>query len=125
MNHLQQIFCILLFYAFGEALSILIGHFIPGSVLGMMLLFAGLKAGIVRPDQVDQAASFLTKNMGIFFVPAGVGLITLLDLIREYWAAIVLSMMLSTILVLAVVAWSEQTLEQRAEKRKQRKEKAL
>ena len=111
-NHLEQIFCILLFYAFGEALSILIGHFIPGSVLGMILLFAGLKA-------------FLTKNMGIFFVPAGVGLITQLDLIRDYWIAIVLSMVLSTILVLAVVAWSEQAMEQRSEKRKRRKEGSL
>ena len=70
-------------------------------------------------------ASFLTKNMGIFFVPAGVGLITQLDLIRDYWIAIVLSMVLSTILVLAVVAWSEQAMEQRSEKRKRRKEGSL
>ena len=124
-NHLEQIFCILLFYAFGEALSTLIGHFIPGSVLGMILLFAGLKANIVRPHQVENVASFLTKNMGIFFVPAGVGLITQLDLIRDYWIAIVLSMVLSTVLVLAVVAWSEQSMEQRAEKRKRRKEGSL
>lgn len=63
--------------------------------------------------------------MGIFFVPAGVGLITQLDLIRDYWVAIVLSMVLSTILVLAVVAWSEQAMEQRSEKRKRRKEGSL
>ena len=63
--------------------------------------------------------------MGIFFVPAGVGLITQLDLIRDYWIAIVLSMVLSTVLVLAVVAWSEQAMEQRAEKRKRRKEGSL
>ena len=91
----------------------------------MILLFAGLKANIVRPHQVENVASFLTKNMGIFFVPAGVGLITQLDLIRDYWIAIVLSMVLSTVLVLAVVAWSEQTMEQRAEKRKRRKEGSL
>lgn len=125
MNQLQQVFCILLFYAFGEALSILIGHFIPGSVLGMILLFAGLKAKIVRPDHVDRAADFLTKNMGIFFVPAGVGLITQLDLIRQYWLPIILSMMFSTILVLAVVAWSEQALEQRSERRKMHKEQNM
>ena len=74
---------------------------------------------------MENVASFLTKNMGIFFVPAGVGLITQLDLIRDYWIAIVLSMVLSTILVLAVVAWSEQAMEQRAEKRKRRKEGSL
>lgn len=91
----------------------------------MILLFAGLKANIVRPHQVENVASFLTKNMGIFFVPAGVGLITQLDLIQDYWVAIVLSMVLSTILVLAVVAWSEQAMEQRSEKRKRRKEGSL
>ena len=74
---------------------------------------------------MENVASFLTKNMGIFFVPAGVGLITQLDLIRDYWIAIVLSMVLSTVLVLAVVAWSEQAMEQRAEKRKRRKEGSL
>ena len=34
-------------------------------------------------------------------------------------------MVLSTVLVLAVVAWSEQAMEQRAEKRKRRKEGSL
>lgn len=118
MRSIEQVFFILLFYAFGELISFLIGHFIPGSVLGMLLLFAALKFRWLRPQQVEGASSFLTTNMGIFFVPAGVGLITQLDLLRHYWLAIVLSMILSTILVLGVVAWVQQTMEHRGEKRK-------
>lgn len=121
MKCIEQIFIILLFYALGEVLSLLIAKFIPGSVLGMMLLFIALKFKIIHPEQVDKASDFLTQNMGIFFVPAGVGLITQLDLLKEHWFAIVFSMILSTVLVLGVVAWAQQTLEKKTEQKRQRR----
>lgn len=121
MKSIEQIFIILLFYALGEVLSLLIAKFIPGSVLGMMLLFTALKAKIIQPERIDRASDFLTQNMGIFFVPAGVGLITQLDLLKEHWFAIVFSMILSTIIVLGVVAWTQQTLEKKAEQRHQKR----
>lgn len=63
-------FCILLVYlALGEAASALIHNFIPGNVLGMVLLFISLCAGLVKAEQVRPAANFLTSNMALFFVP--------------------------------------------------------
>lgn len=121
MKCIEQIFIILLFYALGEVLSLLIAKFIPGSVLGMMLLFIALKFKIIQPEQVDKSSDFLTQNMGIFFVPAGVGLITQLDLLKEHWFSIVFSMILSTVLVLGVVAWAQQTLEKKTEQKRQRR----
>ncbi|GAD06272.1 murein hydrolase transporter LrgA [Porphyromonas crevioricanis] len=117
MKYLIQIFYILLFYALGEGVSLLIGQFVPGSVLGMMLLFLALRMRIIRPPKVDATSNFLTENMGIFFVPAGVGLITQIDLLKQYWAAIVISMIVSTAVVLWVVAFSQQRMENHSAKR--------
>ena len=64
-------FCyIMLFYVLGEMVSLLIGRLIPGSVCGMILLFLALTLKWVRPRDVDKAASALTRNMALFFVPA-------------------------------------------------------
>lgn len=89
----------------------MIGHFLPGSVVGLILLFLALQTKLIKPDRVDSVAKFLTLNMGLFFVPAGVGLITQLDLIRQYWLAIVISMVVSTALVLVVVGRMQHRFE--------------
>ena len=115
MRLLLQIFVILLFYCLGELLSCLMGHFIPGSVLGMLLLFVALSTGLLRIGYVDSTATFLTRNMGLFFVPAGVGLLTQIDLIARYWPLILISVVLSTVLVIIVVATTQQRFERRKE----------
>ena len=72
---LPGICIILLFYAFGECIALLTGRLIPGSVIGMILLFAALCGKVVKPETVRPVARFLTDNMGLFFLPAGVGIV--------------------------------------------------
>ena len=72
---LPGIFIILLFYAAGEFIGTLTGGLIPGSVIGMILLFAALCGKVVKPETVRPVARFLTDNMGLFFLPAGVGIV--------------------------------------------------
>lgn len=64
---LPGICIILLFYAFGECIALLTGRLIPGSVIGMILLFAALCGKVVKPETVRPVARFLTDNMGLFF----------------------------------------------------------
>ena len=45
----QGIIIILLFYAAGEFIGTLTGGLIPGSVIGMILLFAALCGKVVKP----------------------------------------------------------------------------
>ena len=111
MKSLVQCFWVLFFFAVGELIGIMIGHFLPGSVIGLILLFLALETKLIKPDKVDSVAKFLTLNMGLFFVPAGVGLITQVDLIKQYWAAIVISMVVSTALVLVVVGRMQHRFE--------------
>ncbi|GBG55340.1 holin-like protein CidA [Sporomusaceae bacterium FL31] len=47
---------------------------VPGTVVGMILLFVLLSAGIVKLEYVQVATDFLLKHMLFFFVPIAVGL---------------------------------------------------
>ncbi|MDR0659601.1 MAG: CidA/LrgA family protein [Prevotellaceae bacterium] len=95
---------ILFFWALGTVVTMLINHLIPGSVVGLLLLFVALCFKLVRPEQIRAVAKFLTKNMSLFFVPAPVGLMEHLGVLKDGWAFILVASVLSTILVMAVVA---------------------
>ena len=105
------VFVILLMLMFGNGISILINGVIPGSVIGMVLLFLALITKIVKPETIKQPAGYLIKHMSLFFIPAGVGLMTAWDLIADHWTAILVSSVLSTIIVLTVVGLVQQKLE--------------
>ena len=112
------LFVLLFFYLLGCVVSALTGHFLPGSVAGMILLFAALSLGWVRPGQVKRASMFLIDNMMLFFVPVGVGLVTSYSVVSRYMTAIIVASLVSTVLVIAVVGLVEQRLETRRKKEK-------
>ncbi len=108
---LVEAFYILFFYFTGEFISYFIGGFIPGSVIGMMLLFVALAFKKVKPAKVRRLSTVLTENMGLFFVPAGVGLMNSFGIISQYWVVLLTASIISTILVIASVALVQQKLE--------------
>lgn len=110
---LLQVFHILFFYFVGECISHFIHGFIPGSVIGMVLLFLALAFKVVKPCHVNKISKLLTDNMGLFFLPAGVGLMTSIGVISHYWAVILISCVVSTVLVIATVALVQQKFEKR------------
>ena len=113
MNKLIEVFYILFFYFVGEAVSQLIDGFIPGSVIGMVLLFLALSFRCVKPQQVGRVSTHLTQNMGLFFVPAGVGLMNAIGIISQYWAVLLIASLVSTILVIASVAYTQESFEKK------------
>ena len=102
---------ILFFWVLGAVASALIGHFIPASVVGMLLLFAALCLRLVKPEQLRVVAGFLTKNMSLFFVPAAVGLMEQLNILKEGWVFIVVAAVVSTLAVMVAVALIQQKSE--------------
>ena len=68
---------------------------------------------VVKPCHVNKISKLLTDNMGLFFLPAGVGLMTSIGVISHYWAVILISCVISTILVIASVALVQQNFEKR------------
>lgn len=104
MRIILGFFIILLFWALGTVVAHFTGRIIPGSVLGMLLLFVGLATKLVKPAMVREVAGFLTKNMSLFFIPAGVGLMAHLGVLKQGWQFIVVASVVSTIAVMLTVA---------------------
>ncbi len=108
---LPGIFIVLFFWVLGELVGWLVNGFIPGSVIGMMLLFVALCLKLVKPDRIKPVADFLCRNMALFFIPAGVGVVNALDILSQYWQAVLIASGVSTVLVIVVVASIQQWFE--------------
>ncbi len=97
---ISGVFIIVLYYVLGNVISSLTGHFIPGSVIGMLLLFISLVCRIVKPERIRSVAGFLTGNMTVFFIPASLGVMEQWGLIRSGFIGWVGVTFISTVLVL-------------------------
>ena len=104
---------LLLFQLCGEFISRLFDLPIPGNVLGMGLLLLALMTGLVDVKWLEEAAELLLANLGLFFVPAGVGVMVYGDLIAAEWLPITVATVLSTFVVMAVTGIIAQKLETR------------
>ena len=104
---------ILSFWLVGNALSYLIGGYISGNIIGMVLLFIALKNRWVDADRVRPAARFLLGTMALFFVPFGVGLMVSYEHIMANLPAILVASISSTVIVLIVVGRSFQYLNRK------------
>ena len=114
-------FIILAHLVAGNLLSTLSGGFIPGSVIGMVLMFISLLSGIVKDHQIRNVAAFLTDNMTMFFLPAFMGIMDLWGIIKMNILAWVVVVIVSTIMVLLSTAFVQDGMERLLSKSKRRK----
>lgn len=109
--HLALSFLLLvIFLLAGEGATRLLGGIIPGSVLGMMLLFAFLASGVVPERIAAPAADLLLSQLGMLFVPPAVGIVLYTDRIREEALPLLGGTVGSFLLVLVVTAWTAELL---------------
>ncbi|MDE6164336.1 MAG: CidA/LrgA family protein [Muribaculaceae bacterium] len=113
------------FLAMGEFVVYCTGIPVPSSIIGMLLLTAALKLRIVRLFWVDKVSDFLVKNLGFFFVPAGVGLMRCLGLLSEQWLPIVAASVISTFLIIATTGWVHQMVRRTLSSHNQIKEQSI
>ena len=119
MRIIKQLFWIFLFALLGEMVSTAIAEIvaIPGSVIGMVLLFFALHFKWIKMEQVDEVGTWLTDNMAIFFVPAGVGLMTNFDVLGKVWVQLLVIMLVTTTIMMGLVGKLVQFVKQRAERK--------
>ncbi|MBN2646086.1 MAG: CidA/LrgA family protein [Desulfuromonadaceae bacterium] len=101
---------LLLLQGLGELLAQALHLPLPGSVIGMILLLLGLRAGLIRVEWVKDAAELLLSHLSLLFVPAGVGVMLYFDLIAGQWWPLTIATVGSTFVVLAVTGWTTKLL---------------
>ena len=106
------------FLAAGEVVVWLTGIPVPSSIIGMILLTVSLKAGLVKPAKIERLADFLVRNLGFFFVPAGVGLMNCLGIIADQWLPIVGASVGSTVVIIAVTGWTHRLVRKSVSRKK-------
>ena len=82
MKYLKQFAIILGICLLGEVLKALLPLPIPASIYGLVLMLVFLMTGLLRLDQVENAADFLIQIMSPMFIPAAVGLMAQFDSLR-------------------------------------------
>jgi holin-like protein len=90
---------ILAAYFLGELLRIGLHLPVPGTILGLLLLFAGLQTGLIKTEMIEETCEFLLAHMPFFFVPAAVGLMVSMHLLAGKWLLFVVLLVASTVLV--------------------------
>ncbi|MCG6860768.1 MAG: CidA/LrgA family protein [Chromatiaceae bacterium] len=99
---LKFIALLLLCQLAGEVCVLWSGLPVPGPVVGMALLFAGLAWRGDIPGDLGRVVDGLLAHLSLLFVPAGVGVMLHIAMLRKEWLAISLALVVSTVLTILV-----------------------
>lgn len=97
---------LLVFQLIGEVSVHQLGIPVPGPVVGMLLLLLVLVVRRGVSTSLDCSAGGLLTHLSLLFVPAGVGIMVHAARIGDEWFAIITTLLLSTLLTMAVTAWT-------------------
>ncbi|MCL2895007.1 CidA/LrgA family protein [Brenneria tiliae] len=95
----------------GNAISALLPLVIPGSIIGMLILFSLLASQILPSTWVKPGCHLFIRHMALLFVPIGVGVMNYYDLLSQQFGPIVVSCLISTFVVMIVVGFSTQLMQ--------------
>lgn len=101
---LNGFLALLLCQLLGELLVLATGVPVPGPVLGMVLLLLVLIVIKKTPGSVRLVSEGLLRHLALLYVPAGVGLMVHLEMISQYWLAILVALLVSTFVTMLVTA---------------------
>lgn len=114
MKLFREALIILGIYLLGELLAGSLHLPIPGNILGMIILFVLLCTKIVKVDNISTVTNFFLDHLAFFFIPAGVGLMASIGIIKSTWWQLLLVCISTTIIVMGATGIVVQTLSKRA-----------
>jgi holin-like protein len=96
---------ILAAYFLGTIIQLALKLPIPGTVLGLILLFLALSFGIVKVEMIEDICDVLISHMSFLFIPAGVGLMTSFNLLKGKVIPFSFIIIITTFIVWIVTAY--------------------
>ncbi|MBD1575666.1 CidA/LrgA family protein [Vibrio sp. S11_S32] len=94
----------------GNGIQALLSLSIPGSIFGMLILFALLASGLIKVQWISPSAHAFIRYMIILFVPISVGLMDHFPMLIDNALSIFASSVGATTIVLVVLALSLQKI---------------
>lgn len=121
MKYIKQVLIIIGVSFLGELLNFLFPFPIPGSIYGMVILFALLSKGVIKVSQVKEVGDFLIDIMPLLFIPSAVGIMSQWNNLKFIWLEIIIITIVTTFVVMGVTGLVTQMLIRIKEQRKERK----
>jgi putative effector of murein hydrolase LrgA (UPF0299 family) len=101
---IQGLVQLFIFQALGELVSKFALPFIPGPVLGLVLLLVYLSMRSHVPASIDWVGSGILQHLGLLFIPASVGVVLYLPVLQANAWAISAALVASVVATVAVTA---------------------
>ncbi len=90
------------FQLIGNLINTYLIKFIPGPIIGMLLLLLAMTLNIIPYNLMKNFSSFLIKHISFFLIPTSVSLIVIIPRIGDYFIKLILLLVFSLIIVLIV-----------------------
>lgn len=122
MKYIKQLALILLVSFIAELMEYLIPLPVAASVYGLLLMLIGLITHIIPLEKVEGAADYLVGIMALMFVPPTVGIMAVMEELKQMGVALVVISAVTTILIMVVTGRVAQFLLRHGKKAEKEKE---
>ncbi|WP_405103884.1 CidA/LrgA family protein [Oceanobacillus sp. FSL H7-0719] len=110
--HIAALYALLLI---GNWIQDILSLSIPGSVIGMLLLFFLLKLKVIKFAWIKEGTQLILNHLTLFFIPVTIGFINYLELFTGRGILLLLTALFSTALVMGLSGAISQRLASRKE----------
>ena len=110
-----QLMIIFMISLVGEGISSVFHLPVPGSIIGLVLLFLALQFKLLRLRHISMVGNFLLANMTILFLPPAVGIMDKFQVIAPYLLPSILIVLGAIVLNVCVIAVVVQLIKTRFE----------
>lgn len=103
---LSQLGLLMLIWWFGAIIKQWLNLPISAGVIGLFLLLIALMSGFFKMQWIKQGTDLILAELVLFFIPCVVGIIKYKNLLLEQGWQLILSVVLGTICVMVITAYS-------------------
>jgi len=121
INIIFQVSVLVLFNFIGNLIHDFFNFIIPGSIIGLLLLFLCLNLKIIPVKLIENGAVFLLSILMLFFIPATVGIMNYSSLLSLQGILLIAAVLISTSLSIIIAGRAGQRLEKRVQRKKENK----
>ncbi|MEK4228581.1 CidA/LrgA family holin-like protein [Solibacillus sp. FSL H8-0538] len=116
---MAQIAILFVYYYIGTLIVDFTGIIIPGSIIGLVLLWLTLYFKLIKVEFIQDGAGFLLAFLTLFFIPSTVAVVNYPELLSIAGAYLVIAVIVSTICTIVITGKVSQFIEKRENQEKE------